>query len=83
MPMTSKVRSRYSEGSWYRVVVNASILHSLGQVCSWVIAAARVQGYLIGSVLYGAIMYSLPFSLGLASQALNLPVSSLPLTIRI
>lgn len=35
-----------------------------------------MQGYLIGSVLYGAIMYSLPFSIGLASQALNLPVST-------
>ena len=43
----------------------------LVQGCS---QASCAQGYCLGAALYGAIMFSLPFSVGLASQALNLPV---------
>ena len=35
----------------------------------------RVQGYMVGTVLYFAIVYSLPISMGLAAVALDLPVS--------
>ena len=34
-----------------------------------------VQGYMVGTVLYFAIVYSLPISMGLAAVALDLPVS--------
>lgn len=34
----------------------------------------RVQGYMVGTVLYFAIVYSLPISMGLAAVALDLPV---------
>ena len=33
------------------------------------------QGYMVGTVLYFAIVYSLPISMGLAAVALDLPVS--------
>ena len=37
-----------------------------------------VQGYMVGTVLYFAIVYSLPISMGLAAVALDLPVSHCP-----
>ena len=33
------------------------------------------KGYLLGSLLYAAIMFSLPMCIGLAVWALDLPVS--------
>ncbi len=40
-----------------------------------------VQGYMVGTVLYFAIVYSLPISMGLAAVALDLPVSPCPSTL--
>ena len=37
-----------------------------------------LQGYMVGTVLYFAIVYSLPISMGLAAVALDLPVSHCP-----
>lgn len=37
-----------------------------------------MQGYMVGTVLYFAIVYSLPISMGLAAVALDLPVSHCP-----